>query len=48
MTTKSYITTFLKDFFIPYLPVYKLIPCISRSPILEPQNVLLISGLEVS
>ena len=23
---------------LPYLPVYKLIPCISRPPILEPKN----------
>ena len=40
--------TWLNMLNLPYLPVYKLIPCISRPPILEPKKVVLISGWEFS
>ena len=35
---KVWYTTTRNFGYIPYLSVYKSIPCISRSPILEPKN----------
>ena len=38
MGTKCFIAVGVFSVELPYFPVHKLIPCISRPPILEPKN----------